>query len=410
MTLEQKVLLRLLKAHIKGEYFNEVERALLFAGQQKGDMKAVLTEAKAQSVYLMVMDVVADNDLVPRDKFSEEYDLAFFLTLKNAQVEQSQKGLVSLLTENQKEYAIIKGEAAAAYYPKPTLRTFGDVDFLIDPKDMSEITEMLKNEGYKEKQEEHICHVVFKKPKSHLEMHFEIVGIPNGEQGKVVRQYMKDALADTRSQSGSMGDFKVLSHARHGLVTLLHMAHHMLTEGIGLRHLCDWAVFVDKTHNEPFWDKELLPLLNKIGLLKYAKVMTKTAAIYLGTAEMPFAGDISDELCEEVIEDIFTGGNFGRKDKTYSESGIMVSNHAKDGTKKSKLRVALSVVHSSVKYHHPVAIKFKILYPVFAIYRLFRYFILMLFGKKQSILKTLPTANKRRELYSKLEVFEVEEK
>ena len=27
----------------------------------------------------------------------------------------------------------------------------------------------------------------------------------------------------------------------HGLILLLHTVHHMLGEGIGLRHLCDWG-------------------------------------------------------------------------------------------------------------------------------------------------------------------------
>jgi hypothetical protein len=115
-------------------------------------------------------------------------------------------------------------------------------------------------------------------------------------------------------------------------------------------------------------------------------------------------------LCEEIIEDIFSAGNFGRKDQTYQESGLMVSNHGKDGVKKSKLGYAFNVSSQAVKHHHPIAVKCKILYPVFFVYRLGRYFVLMMFGKKKSLLETVPIANKRRKLYSKLNVFEVEEK
>lgn len=33
---------------------------------------------------------------------------------------------------------------------------------------------------------------------------------------------------------------------------LLHVAGHLINTGIGLRHLCDWAVFVAKFSDEGF--------------------------------------------------------------------------------------------------------------------------------------------------------------
>ncbi len=401
MTLEQKVLLDLLRTDHDGELSKHLGAF---------DMHIVLEEAKKQSVFLMVMDKAAKiPELLPEEEFKSEYEFAFLRTLKNAEVLAAQQNLVNLLNDNGFSYAIIKGEAASANYPRPELRTLGDVDFLINPKDQDKITELLIAKGFTKKEEDHICHVVFKKPKSHLEMHFEIVGIPNGKPGETVRQYMKNALENTELKNNGAGEFAVLEPAKNGLVLILHMAHHMLTEGIGLRHLADWGFFNNKTKGEAFWDKELIPVLKEIGLLEYAKIMTKTAALYLGTYCPDFAKEVGKELAEEVIEDILTGGNFGRKDEVYSTSGTMVSNHAKDGVRKGKLGNVLAVLKETVYYHYPITKKVKILYPFFAIYKLLRYFFLMLMGKRPSIAKTLPTATKRRDLYSKMKVFEVEE-
>jgi hypothetical protein len=404
MTSEQKVLLSLIKSQI-----TETDISLSDFGDF--DITKVISEAKAQAVFLMAMDKAASiKEALPKDVFQKEYQLLLMQSVKNAEVESSQKELVEILTKARKPYAIIKGEAAAFYYPRPELRILGDVDFLIDPKDKDELTEILKQNGYNLSQGDHPCHVVFKKPKSHLEMHFEVVGIPNGIMGDIVRDYMKDAVYKTNVRTSGVCPFSALSDAKNGLVMLLHMAHHMLGEGIGLRHLCDLACFVSKTAELSFWEEELIPLLQKIGLFHYAKAMIKTASVYLGVKCPDFAEDIDNILCEEIIEDIFSGGNFGRKDTAYLESGLMVSNHGKDGVKKSKLRYALEVADAAVKHHHTAVQRHKILYPVFFVYRLVRYFVLMLFGKKKSILETVPMANKRRKLYSRLNVFEVEEK
>ena len=42
------------------------------------------------------------------------------------------------------------------------------------------------------------------------------------------------------------------SHFHHGLNLLLHTNQHLLGEGLGLRHLCDWAVFAAGFSDEEF--------------------------------------------------------------------------------------------------------------------------------------------------------------
>lgn len=404
MTSEQKLLLHLLSFQLTGKKLKLPEEL------KNADIKKTMEEAKHQAVFLLAADAAAAfKDLMPASEYGEEYNAAFALTVKRAAIDLSQQNLVKILEKAGKPYAIIKGTALAKYYKKPELRSFGDVDFLIDPKDVDEISGILENEGYKKTAEDHICHIVFKKPKSHLEMHFEVAGIPNGKQGETVRRIMKNAVWHTADCNLGLGSFKVLNDTENALVMLLHMQHHMLGEGLGLRHIFDLACFVNENSEKPFFSEELLPLLKKIGLLKYTAVMTKTAAVYFNFNCPEFAKNEKDDLCSEIIEDIFTGGNFGRKDRAYNSSLIMVSNHGKDGTKKSKFALVWEVTKNSVKNNHPKASKIKTLYPFLFAYRLLRYSVLAILGKKASISATIKNADKRKKLYSKLNVFESEE-
>lgn len=56
--------------------------------------------------------------------------------------------------------------------------------------------------------------------------------------------------------------------------------HHLLGEGIGLRHLCDWAVFADSLKEKEF--RSLFETkLKSIGLWKFACILSQVCYKYL---------------------------------------------------------------------------------------------------------------------------------
>lgn len=59
------------------------------------------------------------------------------------------------------------------------------------------------------------------------------------------------------------------------VILLLHTAHHLVSEGVGLRQLCDWACFVNKTQGEEFWHTKFIPLVKEIGMYNFASILTK---------------------------------------------------------------------------------------------------------------------------------------
>ncbi|MCB7187645.1 nucleotidyltransferase family protein, partial [Anaerostipes caccae] len=55
---------------------------------------------------------------------------------------------------------------------------------------------------------------------------------------------------------------------------LLHKLEHITSSGLGLRQLCDWAVFVHRDMTPERWE-DLLPKLSRFGLLHFARVITR---------------------------------------------------------------------------------------------------------------------------------------
>lgn len=404
ITKEASVLLHLLRRNFRPDTVLLPNSVL-----ETVDWQTVMQESAHQAVMLSAFDAAVQyKTFIPNPVYQTWLQRSSRALYSNLKVEKAQCEMVALLEKRGYAYVILKGESAASYYPKPELRHLGDVDFLIDATQKEEIEKIFLEAGYTSELHEHICHVVLKKPGAHLEMHFEIAGIPYGRPGEIVREYIQDTLS-CKKRIGSVGTaFSSPEEAHHGLILLLHMQHHMVSEGLGLRHLCDWAAFVDKTWEMPFWEERLLPLLKRIGLYKYATVMTKICADTLGTV-CPTWVHAEAELCGAVLQDILAGGNFGRKDRERRSAGMMISEHGKDGISHGSLYNLWRTLHQTTSSKFPVVKRVKVLHPVLDAYRAGVYLCRRAASKRPSLVNMGKFAKERRSIYEQLQIFEVEE-
>ena len=373
------------------------------------DWAAVYEMSNRQAITLAAFDAAAVyKPYILDEVYGKWKNSAMSVLQSDFAVEQSQVDLIALLDKGKYPYVILKGLAASAYYPNPELRALGDVDFLIDPAQQTEIEELLLNEGYVKSHGDHPNHVVFCKPKAHLEMHFEVAGVPYGRQGEEVRAFLKTAVFEPQTRERNGETFCAPTDAYHGLILLLHMQHHMLGEGLGIRHLCDWAAFVTQTGKESFWAETLLPLLKKIGLFTYASVMTKTCALYLNMSCPTWASEARETVCAEVMEDVLACGNFGQNDKQRSKGGMLVSEHGKDGTKHGRIYYLFKILHQET-WQKKCVKKFVLLYPFVWVWQVVWHLWRTVTGKSKP-LQVFSEAEKRKQIYEKLKVFETETK
>ena len=398
-TLEQRVLIELLAGEISG-------KAELCESELKTvDWIEVLKEAKAQAVALMAAEAAVNyREYIPNYKDWE--NIAAASHAENVRTAYNEQRLDELMKGHR--FLILKGMAAASYYPKPRERSLGDIDFLIDPSHREEIEELLSKNGYQNWNKDHICHVVFTKGNAHLEMHFEIAGIPYGKPGETVREFMTDAVKHSVTAEFDGWSFPAPKDIYHGLIILLHMQHHMLGDGLGIRHICDWACFLQKTEGKPFWN-ELLDLFEKIGILTYAKVVSKISAMYFHINCPKWAEDADEELCRDVMNDVLTGGNFGRKDELRAKSGMMISEYGKSGTSRGKVSNLFWTLHHSTPAVYPIVKKHPLLYPIYDSYRALLYLVKTAKGERKSLTKLVPAANQRKSVYDRLHLFELED-
>lgn len=400
MTKEQKFLLYVLNTSLNNK---EIVLKNEFADI---DWKILFEESIKQSVVLQCFDKLTPiKDLIPQEIYSEWKTLSLNLLIHNSLVSQYQKDVVEIFNNNNITYAVIKGEASSGYYNKPELRVLGDVDIIINDTDKNAVKDLMTENGYVALMEGHKSHTVFKKENAHIEIHHRLAGIPDGKIGNIINNKLTGILDNTLKISADNYSFSVFTDYYHALVLLLHMQHHLTGDGLGLRHLVDWASFIQKTYNEDFWTSKLLPFLKEIGLLNFMAIINKICEKYFDSPCV-FENNTEEDTVELILEDILNSGNFGSKDKMRQNSALMISKT--NSFKRNKWHNLFLVFKNSVYEQHAIVRKYKILYPIFFIYRFLRYFVLVLFNKRVIFTKAIPQADERIKLYERLQLFGVE--
>lgn len=204
-------------------------------------------------------------------------------------------------------YVILKGSSAAQYYPKPCLRTMGDIDIITKSEDYIYACNELLQNGYEE-----VCnsisdqerHREFKKYDVLVEVHSSFASLNDAEK----------AIAFDNIIRSNITDAHVLPDLINGLVLIEHVNQHLET-GIGLRQIIDWMMFVEKCLPDNKWET-FRQLLCDTGLELLCIVLTRMCEIYLGLSEHNWSANADEKLCSHLLEYVLNCGNFGRKKTT----------------------------------------------------------------------------------------------
>jgi len=107
----------------------------------------------------------------------------------------------------------------------------------------------------------------------------------------------------------------VLPPLANGLVLLAHMNQH-LCDGLGLRHIVDWLLYVRANLTDEFWQGQFRERAAAIGMDYLAKVVTLMGQKYLGLgSEFTWCRDAEEKLADDLMLYILRHGNFGRRIK-----------------------------------------------------------------------------------------------
>ena len=367
--------------------------------------------AREQGVVSFAYDAAVREGLQPPAEIYGKWKIQTLAGVtKSERLLLAQDDIVSWFKEANVPVVVLKGSSVAQIYPQPELRQLGDIDILVRAEDVGAAQELIESRGYRKCESDHEFHIGYAKPGVYLELHYNVSNLPNTPGGQAAQKLVDCFLEDT--QMGAIGAhcFPVLSERNQALSLLLHMIRHMFHEGIGLRQLCDWAIYMAST-DETVFTESVIPALRYCGLLEYAKVATQASVRYLGLSpkKAVWCGDVSEETCRAFIGAIFGGGNMGCADK--DGMGSLFTDHETMGdSKDSAWRTLILKTNKLIYKQFPFVETAKILLPLFWVFLPVRYLTRSMLGlrPKKSVSKVVSIAKKKRNLYEQLALFEIE--
>ena len=209
------------------------------------------------------------------------------------------------MKEKQISVVVLKGIAFAQYYPNPLHRECGDLDcYLMGKKEEGdqctlEMGGRLEESGYKH------SHLSYKGLT--IENHRFFTDLKNTPRSFLTERHLKELMQEDCT---SLGNTSLLSPSLNfnALFLLKHAQGHFIDEGIRMRHVLDWALFLKAKQQEVDWLR-ILPMLETTHTTLFAGLMTAIAIQHLHVdvhheGLLALAESAEPQMVEAVLADI----------------------------------------------------------------------------------------------------------
>lgn len=286
-------------------------------------------EAERQAVAGLVGASLMEPDsgvLLPKKTAARLMKLVYDTSAANNAIAASLQELCHLMGSASIPFIVVKGQTVGALYPDSSLRSPGDIDFYVAPPDWDDAVRLISqtwNTGLDE--EDGGQHVSCTHDGTLFEMHYNLYKFYNKHNQAVFDKILAYNIAHRRTMRVPHVDagVPVMCPADNILYTFLHLYHHLVELGCGLRQFCDVAVLLDK-FDASRDGARLADGLNALGFSRAFRAIGAVLVDHLGlpAERFPLPLDSGDRrYSHEILSIIFDGGNFG----FYSPSSPLVS-------------------------------------------------------------------------------------
>ena len=300
--------------------------------------KKVFCELQQQTVLGLTTRVIYNYDSIP-EELKKKWNEQGLIIIKNyVQKAYVQQEVCKILQDRGIEVAVIKGMASAIYYPIAELREMGDIDLLVRPEDYETARHVMRRNGYLMiGEEDEPYHTVYRLNNIIIELHRSPSGIHRYQKGQNIREYILYGLDRIDINERGRYRFPILPWKQNGMELLWHIYQH-LYNGLGLRHIIDWMMFVNDILDDQHME-EFMPDLCSCGLERLAIVVTKMCQKYLGLPQenITWCEIEDDSICDDLMNYIMEQGNFGIK-VTNEKVAKAISGHSSLNVMYSKLQ------------------------------------------------------------------------
>ena len=286
------------------------------------DFHGVMMQAKRQTVVGLLAQALMDEDYqvrLPKPNAIQTFVSQQEIRNNNLKVNRALEELCVLLQANSIKFLVVKGQLLAQFYPQPLSRQPGDIDFYCDSEHFDRARTVIRqawNVTFHEGEEgDNEQHVAFEYKGIPFELHFRLLKFASSS----VQHHFDEMIRKSAPYTITVGQTAVptLPPVENLIFTFLHLYHHFMELGIGLRQICDMAVLLHRYCEAFAHPEEKARLVDWLKKLDYFNGFNAFGAICvdvlgLPAAEYPFKlTRRARSYTASIMKVVFKRGNFG---------------------------------------------------------------------------------------------------
>jgi hypothetical protein len=278
-----------------------------------------------------------------------------YLSVSERQMQEVER-IFAAFEEESVDYMPLKGTLMKSLYPRQEMRPMSDADILIRYEQYEEIIKPLMEKlGFSEGRTSD-NELVWERPCAYIELHRRLLPSYN----KDYYAYYGDGWRLAKLQQGTR---YAMSDEDQMVFLFTHFAKHYRDAGIGIRHLVDIQVYLDK---HPALDQGYIrEQLRQLQLCEFYDNILKTLRVW-------FADEESDAVSDFITQMVFNSGVYGTEQAHALSDALKLSKKA-GKSRKLRQRKLLAEIFPDYNYmciRYPKLKGKKILLPVYWVLRL----------------------------------------
>lgn len=251
------------------------------------DWQAVYRLAREQGVVALAFDGLqkkcsrdpAFGASLPRPLKLQWIAAAEHVRMRYGQQKLAATRLAGLWAENGIRTLVLKGLAFSTYYPVPDCRECGDFDcYLFGDYEKGE--DIIRRKGIRVN-EDWYKHSQFNFMGVLIENHAFLIPIRKNEESRELERYFETLAVEGPNDPYEDTAILIPPHLFNLSFCLYHASGHFMSEGIRLRHVCDWYCLLSGWQAQIDWDA-FYAWCDKFHHRRFADVLTSICKHELG--------------------------------------------------------------------------------------------------------------------------------
>ena len=223
--------------------------------------------------------------------------------------------VVAALRKHRIEPVLMKGHGVSKLYPVPELRQSGDIDIYVGKESFEKACQVIGEMSTPEDHQGDISslkHFHTRISSVYIEIH-RYTDVYHPKSYDLKYQKISDAGMHSNLVPMTFGETEILTPELNFNLFFIfnHFWHHFISDGVGLRQICDWARLLHVNYGKLDLDY-LANVLRELNLMKVWKVFGYIAVNTLGlpAEQMPFYDPRCAKRAARLLDLIMREGNF----------------------------------------------------------------------------------------------------